>query len=114
MQKQNSMFENQLSTYSNSKREGSQRHLQMDSEINKYFDRRINDESGGSPKFKTKKFLGDGLHLFARDEESGDEPHSAMTKTKSMLSPSRRGMKSSGNAKRGKISGDSESQGSLE
>ena len=64
----------------------------MDSEINKYFDRRIKDESVGSPKFKTKKFLGDGLNLLARDEESADEPHSALEKTKSMLSPSRRGM----------------------
>ena len=85
----------------------------MDSEINKYFDRHGKDESGGSPKLKTNNFLGDD---FIRDEESADEPHSAMTKAKvrSLLSPSRRVMKSSGTAKRGIKSGDSESQGSFD
>ena len=86
----------------------------MDSEINKYFDRRANDDAGGSPQFKTKKFLGVGDFLIARDDESADEPQSAMTKTKSMLSPSRRLMQTSFAAKKSKYIGDSESQGSFE
>ena len=92
------MMDNFASTYTQ-KREDSQKNLQKGAEISKYFDR----HNLKSPKVKTK-YLGDNELLnFSRDGAEPEEPHSATTKTKSMIaaSPSRKTMQSVATAKTG-------------